>query len=214
MKHLLISLITILFLVGCTDNQPGSRDVNLKDVEGEYAIATFAGGCFWCLEPPFDQLDGVISTSSGFTGGNTFNPSYDQVKSGTTGHTECVQVLYDPKKITYEKLLKVYWMQIDPTQVDGQFVDKGPMYRTGIFFHNDEQKAAAIRSMKVHEKSGIFKGKIITEITAFNQFFRAEEYHQDFYMKSPLRYKYYRFHSGRDEYLKSIWGKDHINLPL
>ncbi|PIQ26830.1 peptide-methionine (S)-S-oxide reductase [bacterium (Candidatus Blackallbacteria) CG17_big_fil_post_rev_8_21_14_2_50_48_46] len=170
--------------------------------------ATFAGGCFWCMEPPFDHLEGVISTTSGYTGGKTKNPSYEEVSRGWTGHAEAVQVLFDPKKVSYEKLLFVFWRQIDPTAINRQFVDNGSQYRTAIFYHSEAQKKAALKSKAELEKLGKFKQPIVTEIVPAGEFYPAEDYHQNYYQKHPYKYKYYRFNSGRDQFLENIWGKD------
>jgi peptide-methionine (S)-S-oxide reductase len=172
------------------------------------AKATFAGGCFWCMEAPFDVVDGVISTTSGYIGGKTKNPSYKEVSSGATGHTEAVQVVYDPKKVTYEKLLYVFWRNIDPTTKDQQFCDVGTQYRTGIFYHDDAQKKLADESKAALAKSKPFKGDIVTEITAASEFTAAEEYHQDYYKKNALQYKFYRAGCGRDAKLKQLWGAE------
>jgi len=169
-------------------------------------VATFAGGCFWCMEQPFDKLDGVLATTSGYTGGTKTNPTYEEVSSGGTGHTEAVQVLYDPKKISYEKLLDVFWRNVDPTVKDRQFCDVGTQYRTGIFVHNDEQRRAADTSKAAIEKSKPFKDAIVTPIVAATEFWPAEEYHQDYYIKNPVRYGYYRQGCGRDARLKQLWG--------
>ena len=171
------------------------------------AVATFAGGCFWCMEPPYDKLQGVISTTSGYMGGKTRNPTYEQVTTGTTGHTEVVQVAYDPEKVSYATLLEVFWRNIDPTQRDGQFCDHGSQYRTAIFYHNEEQRKLALASKAQIEKTKPFKGDIVTEITTAPEFYRAEEYHQDFYKKNPTRYKFYRAGCGRDARLQALWGK-------
>ena len=170
------------------------------------AKATFAGGCFWCMEPPFDKLDGVTSTISGYIGGTKTNPTYEQVSAGSTGHAEAVQVTYDPKKVSYEKLLDVYWHNIDPTQKDAQFCDHGTQYRSGIFYHDADQKRLAEASKAELDKSKPFKGAIVTEITQAATFYPAEEYHQDYYLKNPVRYKYYRSGCGRDNRLKEVWG--------
>ena len=170
------------------------------------AKATFAGGCFWCMEPPYDKLDGVISTTSGYIGGSKVNPTYEQVSSGSTGHTEAVQVVYDPKKISYEKLLDVFWHNIDPTQKDAQFCDHGTQYRTGIFTHDATQKRLAEASKAALEKSKPFKGEIVTPVADATTFYPAEDYHQDYYVKNPVRYKYYRTGCGRDARLKDLWG--------
>jgi len=168
--------------------------------------ATFAGGCFWCMEAPFDSLDGVISVTSGYTGGTVQNPTYEQVSSGTTGHAEAVQVVYDPRKIRYETLLDVFWRNIDPTVKDRQFCDHGNQYRSGIFYHGEEQRRAAVRSRELLEKNKRFREAVVTEITAAGPFYRAEEYHQHYYKKNPIRYTYYRTSCGRDKRLKELWG--------
>ena len=170
------------------------------------AKATLAGGCFWCMEQPFDVLPGVISTTSGYIGGTKKNPTYQEVSSGRTGHTEAVEVIYEPKKISYEKLLAVFWLNIDPTVRDKQFCDVGSQYRSGIFYHDEAQKKAAEASKAALQKSKPFKGDIVTEITAATEFTAAEDYHQDFYVKSPTRYKFYRSGCGRDARLKELWG--------
>ena len=171
-----------------------------------HKVATFAGGCFWCMEPPFDKTDGVIATISGYTGGTKVNPTYEEVSSGTTGHAESVQVEYDPKKVSYEKLLDVFWHNVDPTQKDGQFCDHGNQYRTAIFVANDEQKKLAEASKAALMKSKPFKGDIVTEIVPATTFYPAEDYHQDYYLKNPVRYKFYRTGCGRDARLKELWG--------
>ncbi|HEX9020107.1 MAG TPA: peptide-methionine (S)-S-oxide reductase MsrA [Nitrospirota bacterium] len=170
--------------------------------------ATFAGGCFWCMVPPFEKQDGVKEVASGYTGGHAANPTYEEVSSGTTGHVESVEITYDPSKISYEKLLDVFWKQINPTDAGGQFVDRGPSYRSAIFYHNDEQKRLAELSKKKLEESGRFDKPIVTEIRPAGPFYRAEEYHQDYWKKNPLRYKFYRYNSGRDQYLAKTWGKE------
>lgn len=170
--------------------------------------ATFAGGCFWCMEHPFDELQGVVSVAPGYTGGHKKNPTYEEVSSGTTGHAESVQIAYDPAKITYTKLLDVFWHNIDPTVQNQQFCDIGTQYRTAIFFHNEEQKRLAEESKRVLEKSGRFKGPIYTEIVPASEFYPAEEYHQHYYKKNPIRYKFYRYNCGRDQRLKEVWGSD------
>jgi peptide-methionine (S)-S-oxide reductase len=171
------------------------------------AIATFAGGCFWCMEPPYDKLPGVISTLSGYMGGTVKNPTYEQVSTGRTGHTEVVQVEYDPAKVSYEKLLQVFWINIDPTVKNAQFCDHGSQYRSGIFYHDDEQRKLAEASKTALDKSKPFKQPIVTEITKAGVFYRAEDYHQDYYKTNPVRYKLYRNGCGRDARLKELWGK-------
>lgn len=180
--------------------------VTMTSAPTAHAKATFAGGCFWCMEPPYDKLPGVISTTSGYMGGNTSNPTYEQVSSGGTGYAEMVQVIYDPSLVSYDKLLDVYWHNVDPTQRDGQFCDHGSQYRTAIFFHTDEQKRAAEASKADLQKKKPFSGAIVTEITRATVFYPAEDYHQDFYRKSPIRYKFYRAGCGRDARLKELWG--------
>ena len=170
------------------------------------AVAIFAGGCFWCMEPPYDKLPGVTATISGYTGGRTVNPSYEQVSSGSTGHAEAVQVIYDPKKVTYEKLLEVFWVNIDPTVKDRQFCDSGSQYRTAIFYQNEEQRKAAEASKAALDKSKPFKQPIVTQIVMAGPFYPAEDYHQDYYLKNPVRYNFYRTGCGRDARLKELWG--------
>lgn len=159
------------------------------------------------MEPPFEKLEGVHSVTSGFTGGKNENPSYKDVTAGGTGHTEAVLIKYDPDKVSYQKLLDVFWRQIDPTDAGGQFVDRGASYRSGIFYKTDQEKQWAVQSRQHLEKSGRFKKPIVTEITKAGPFYKAEEYHQDYYKKNPIRYKYYRYQSGRDQYLKKIWSQ-------
>ena len=173
----------------------------------KYSVATVAGGCFWCMEPPFERLDGVVSVVSGYSGGTEVNPTYEQVAGGRTSHTESVEILFDPKVISYDKILEVFWMNIDPTQVDGQFADRGKQYRTAIFYHNEEQKAQAEASKKKLEESGKFDKPVVTEIKAFTAFYPAENYHQDYYLKNSMHYKMYRKGSGREGYLERTWGK-------
>ena len=173
----------------------------------QQAVATFAGGCFWCMEPPYDKLPGVISTTSGYMGGTKRNPTYEEVSSGRTGHAEVVQVVYDPAKVTYEKLLEVFWRNVDPTVKDRQFCDVGSQYRTAIFYHSAEQKRLAEASKAALEKSKPFKQPIVTPVEQAGDFWPAEDYHQDFYKKNPVRYNYYRTGCGRDARLKELWGK-------
>jgi peptide-methionine (S)-S-oxide reductase len=175
--------------------------------DARYETATFAGGCFWCMEPPFDELPGVISTTSGYTGGQKKDPTYEEVSAGITGHTESVEVVFDPAKITYARLLEVYWKNIDPTVANRQFCDSGTQYRSAIFYHGDEQKRLAEASKKALDDSGRFKKPVVTQIVAAGPFYRAEEYHQDYYKKNPLRFKYYKYGCGREQRLKELWGK-------
>lgn len=172
----------------------------------EYKSAVFAGGCFWCLEGPFDALPGVIKTESGYTGGSIKNPTYEQVSSGTSGHVEAMRVVYDPGKVTYDELLAVFWRNIDPTDDGGQFCDRGPQYRSAVFVADAQEEAAALRQKSRLEKS--MSMKIATEILPLKEFYVAEAYHQDYYQKNPLRYHYYRSACGRDRRLKQIWGAE------
>lgn len=170
------------------------------------AKATFAGGCFWCMEEAFESVAGVISVTSGYMGGKTKNPTYEQVSSGRTGHAEVVQIEYDPKRVSYEKLLHAFWRNIDPTQSDGQFCDHGSQYRSVIFYYDEEQKRLAEASRAALVKSKPFKGAIVTDITKAGEFYPAEDYHQDYYKKNPVRYKFYKTGCGRAARLKELWG--------
>jgi len=170
------------------------------------AKATFAGGCFWCMEAPFDKLDGVISTTSGYAGGQLKDPTYEQVSAGGTGHAEVVEIVYDPKQVSYEKLLEVFWKNIDPTVKNSQFCDIGSQYRSAIFYHDDGQRRLAEASKAALEKSKPFSGVIVTEIVRASAFYPAEVYHQDYYLKNPVRYSFYRNSCGRDQRLKELWG--------
>ena len=168
--------------------------------------AVFAGGCFWCMEAPFDKLPGVVSVTAGYTGGQTKNPTYKEVSAGGTGHAEAVQIVYDPSRISYPALLAVYWRNIDPTVSDRQFCDVGHQYRAAIFYRGEEQRAAALRSKAALDKNRPFREPVVTEITPAAEFYPAEEYHQHYYKKNPLRYSYYRSGCGRDRRLKELWG--------
>jgi len=170
------------------------------------ATATFAGGCFWCMQPPFEKLPGVAKTTVGYTGGTVKNPTYEQVSSGATGHAESIEVVYDPAVVTYEKLLDVFWHNVDPLTPDAQFCDHGRQYRTAIFTHDDEQKRLAEASQQVLQKR--FDRPIVTEIVPAGEFWPAEEYHQRYHEKNPIRYKYYRWNCGRDQRLEAVWGTD------
>ena len=176
--------------------------------ETKYEKATFAGGCFWCMEQPFEELEGVSEVISGYTGGRKKNPTYEEVSAGATFHYESIQITYDPSKISYSKLLDLFWRQIDPTDSDGQFVDRGLQYRTAVFYHNGEQKRLTEESKDKLNRSGRYDEEIVTEIIEATSFYEAEDYHQDYYKKSPLRYKMYRRGSGRDKFLERIWGKE------
>lgn len=170
------------------------------------AVATFAGGCFWCMEEAFDKVKGVIKTTSGYTGGHLANPTYHQVTGGGTGHTEAVQVLYDPARISYAQLVDIFWQNIDPTQTNGQFCDLGNSYRSEIFYHDDLQRKTAEASKAALMKNKPFKGNIVTAVTAAGPFYEAEGYHQDYHIRNPVRYKFYKSGCGREARLKELWG--------
>ena len=172
-----------------------------------HATATFAGGCFWCMEPPFDALDGVISTTSGYIGGHSKDPTYKAVSRGGTGHAEALQIVFDPEKIGYADLLDVFWRNIDPTDAHGQFCDKGNQYRSEIFYHDEQQKKLAESSRRALTELKPFEGDIATGISRATVFYPAEEYHQDYYRKNPVRYKFYRYGCGRDKRLEELWGR-------
>jgi len=207
MKQFFMVSITIILLAtafACSANT-SEKTGDMPETTKNTARALFAGGCFWCMEPPFDKLDGVISTTSGYCGGKEKNPTYKQVSAGETGHAEAVEILYDPSRISYAELLDVFWKHIDPTDPGGQFVDRGPQYRSAIFYHSQMQQQLAEESKKALDSSGVFDKPVITEIVPYKSFYEAEDYHQDYYKKNPIRYKFYRFNSGRDRYLKGIW---------
>ena len=206
-KCLSIILLLNLFISGNVMSQSSSDKEKLL-------IATFAGGCFWCVESDFEKLEGVHEVISGFSGGHIKNPNYKQVSSGSTGHVEAVQVYYDPLKISYNNLLVAFWQQINPTDSEGQFVDRGKHYRPVIFYHNDKQHQEADISKQALQDSGRFSDKITTEITAYQSFYPAEESHQDYYKTNPIRYKYYRYRSGRDQYLAQTWGSELHSKPV
>ncbi|MCU7810687.1 MAG: peptide-methionine (S)-S-oxide reductase MsrA [Candidatus Thiodiazotropha sp. (ex Notomyrtea botanica)] len=176
--------------------------------EDGLAIATFAGGCFWCTESDFEKLDGVAKVISGYAGGTHMNPTYQAVSSGATKHLESVEVYYDPDKISYEKLLDAFWKMVDPTDTGGQFVDRGYQYSTAIFYHNEAQRRTAEASLKKLSASGRYDQAIVTPIREAGTFYDAEDYHQDYYRRNPVRYKFYRWNSGRDQYLAKVWGKE------
>ena len=179
-----------------------SKDLN------QLAKATFAGGCFWCVEADLEKVDGVVEVISGYTGGHKDNPTYEEVSSGGTGHVEAVQVFYDPKKISYKELLNVFWRHVDPTDPKGQFVDRGQQYRTAIFYQNEEEKLLAEESKKQLGESGKFEKPVVTELIKLDKFYPAENYHQDYYKTHALKYKYYRWNSGRDQFIGKVWGDD------
>jgi peptide-methionine (S)-S-oxide reductase len=199
--------LRLLFLAGMVLLAAGaSAQATKSGPTPRIAVATFAGGCFWCMEPPFDKLDGVLETTSGYMGGKERQPTYEQVSAGATGHAEVVQVRYDPSRVTYERLLEVYWRNVDPTVKDRQFCDVGSQYRTAIFVHDDAQRSAAESSRAALEKTKPFKAPIVTPVVAAGEFWPAEDYHQDYYLKNPLRYSYYRTGCGRDRRLTELWG--------
>jgi len=204
-----VVLIASLMLAGRVGVAVAEEGVTRTGREpmAELEQATFAGGCFWCMEPPFEKLDGVVSVNAGYTGGTGGRPTYEQVSSGATGHAEAVQVTYDPSKVSYDELLEAFWRNIDPTQADGQFADKGPQYRTAIFYHTEAQHRLAEASKERLAASGKFDKPIVTEIEPAGPFYPAEDYHQDYYKKNPLRYKLYHTGSGRKGYLRKTWGE-------
>ena len=195
-------LVFALIWVG----EPEAEKAGAPAVDG--AVATFAGGCFWCMEGPFDELDGVLVTTSGYTGGRVKDPTYEQVSSGSTGHTEAVQVIYDPDRVSYQELLDVFWRNVDPTDAGGQFCDRGSQYRSGIYWIDAEQRRLAGDSRDVLAAAGRLGGPIATEIEKAGAFYPAEGYHQDYYRKHPLRYRSYRQGCGRDRRLTEVWGED------
>jgi peptide methionine sulfoxide reductase msrA/msrB len=216
---ILFSAITLILIAALTGVNAASKKMNIgqamsEKMDAKTELATFAGGCFWCMEPPFEKLAGVHKVTSGFTGGHKKNPTYKQVVYGGTGHIEAIQIEYDPQKISYGDLLEVLWRNIDPTDDGGQFVDRGHSYITGIFVHSDEQRKVAEESKKKLAASKRFKKKIVTMISQADEFYPAEDYHQDFYKKSPVRYKLYRNGSGRDEYIDRVWGQERNYKPM
>lgn len=201
MRFILSALLSFMFLSNAA--YAGEAAANNEKLEK----ATFAGGCFWCMQPFFDRTKGVKETSVGYTGGQTPNPTYEQVSSGRTGHAEAIEIIYDPSQVSYQQLLNIYWRNIDPTAKNQQFVDHGTQYRTAIFYHSDEQKRIAQESKDQLAASGKFKKPIETEIVAASEFYPAEEYHQKYYQKSSAGYKRYHDNSGRDRFFEKFWGK-------
>jgi peptide methionine sulfoxide reductase msrA/msrB len=218
MKTLLYIGMSLVFTAGAalffmTGNQRSEAvqkggKIDTEKEEMNLRKATFAGGCFWCTESDFEKLPGVVKVISGYTGGNKENPTYGEVSSGKSGHVEAVQVYYDPSKITYEELLDYFWKHVDPTDAGGQFVDRGAQYRSVIFYHDEDQKRLAEKSKEALSKSGKFNKPIVTEILRFTRFYEAEDYHQDYYKAHSLKYKFYRYGSGRDQFLEKVWGKE------
>jgi peptide-methionine (S)-S-oxide reductase len=205
MKPRIIPALAAAALVLAAGAAVAQQDTATMPEDG-HAVATFAGGCFWCMEPPFDELDGVLSTISGYTGGSTVDPTYQEVSAGGTGHAEVVQVTYDPAKVTYEQLLDVFWRNVDPLDAGGQFCDRGDSYRTGIFVHGAEQRRLAEASKQALADSKRLAQPIVTEIVDAGPFYPAEDYHQDYYQTNPVRYKFYRWNCGRDQRLTELWG--------
>lgn len=213
MKYIILFLI--ILAIGAVsfgfqetmNKKPGmeGKEMTVDNDKNGLLTATFAGGCFWCTESDFEKVDGVVEVVSGYTGGHKENPTYREVSAGTTGHIESVQVLYDPNTVSYEELLDVFWRHVDPTDPGGQFVDRGSQYVSAIFYHDEMQKNFAEASKTALEKSGRFDKPIVTKIIPLTRFYRAEDYHQDYYKTHPIRYKYYRFNSGRDQFLKMAW---------
>ena len=191
--------------------QKGEEGSMGKDLS-QLAKATFAGGCFWCVEADFEKVDGVVEVISGYTGGHKDNPSYEEVSSGGTGHLEAVQVFYDPKKVSYQELLNVFWRHVDPTDGKGQFVDRGQQYQTAIFYQNEEEKRLAEESKKELDASGKFEKPVVTAIVKLEKFYPAEDYHQGYYKTHALRYKYYRWNSGRDQFISKVWGDNKMQM--
>ncbi len=196
---------TIIILLFLAASVVSAGDKPMSATGGKTETATFAGGCFWCMEPPYDKLPGVLKTTVGYTGGHKTNPTYEEVSAGGTGHAESIEIVFDPSKVTYGNLLEIFWRNIDPLVKDRQFCDVGSQYRTAIFFHDEAQRMAADASKAAIEKT---KGwKVATQIVAATPFYPAEEYHQDYHDKNPVRYKFYRFNCGRDQRLDELWGK-------
>ena len=202
--------LTIAFSVWAenTKNMSSATSSSAEQKSEANKKAYFAGGCFWCVESNYEKVDGIIEVISGYSAGKIKNPSYRQVSSGSTEHVEAVEVIYDPDKISYNELLVELWHLIDPTDATGSFVDRGQHYRSVIFYTSDEEKSLAQQSINELAQSGRYEKPIATEVTKFNAFYKAEDYHQDYYKKNPIRYKYYRFRSGRDQYLEELWGDD------
>jgi len=206
MRKLSVILVSLL-LLGLGGILRADENAGKAQPQGaNFETATFAGGCFWCMQPPFDKLNGVVRTTVGFTGGTEKDPTYKQVSYGRTGHAESIEIVYDPGKVTYEELLDVYWMNIDPTDSGGQFVDRGKQYRPAIFYRSEAQKKAAEASKERLDKSGRFDKPIVVQIVEATEFYPAEDYHQKFYLKDPVTYKTYRAGSGRDQFIKEYWG--------
>ena len=219
MNKILLSIISIIILsvsylnLQADDETKSLANSTVMTNTNNVALATFAGGCFWCMEPPFEKLNGVISAVSGYAGGSAANAEYRKVAAGQTNHLEVVQIKYNPELVSYETLLETFWRQIDPTDDGGSFVDRGKQYKSAIFYHNEKQKSIAVASKEALGKSGIFDDTIVTALYPLKEFFTAEGYHQDYYLENPVRYKLYRNGSGRDQFIKKNW-KQHADLDL
>ena len=205
LKTMILS-IGLALALGMTIARPGGATHQAEVPAPELAVATFAGGCFWCMEPPFDKTEGVVSTTSGYTGGQKAGATYEEVSAGGTGHKEAVRVVYDPQKVSYAKLLDVFWRNVDPVDARGQFCDKGDQYKAAIFVADDEQRRLAEESKAALERSGRFRQPITVTIQPTGPFWAAEDYHQDYYLKNPAKYKFYRWNCGRDARLEAVWG--------
>ncbi len=205
--YLIFALIPLVAAVSWTMAEDKMQQ---KSAAEGLEVATFAGGCFWCTESDFEKVNGVKEVISGYSGGHVDNPTYKQVSNGGTGHIESVQFYYDPKVVTYEQLLDYFWRHVNPTDSGGQFVDRGDSYVSAIFYHNEQQRIAAEKSKAALEKSGHFDKPIVTPIRKFTKFWKAEDYHQDYYKKNPIRYNYYRYRSGRDQFLEKAWPEDEM----
>lgn len=202
---ILLSLITLTqAYIVYADNESKGSNIDNKKIEK----AVFAGGCFWCMQHPYDELNGVETTAVGYTGGHVENPTYEEVCAGNTGHAEAIEVLYDPTQINYSELLNVFWRNIDPTTLNKQFADVGTQYRTAIFYNSNEQRQSAESSKEELVQSGVYDDPIVTEITPASTFYRADDYHQKYYEKCPLKYKMYKSGSGREQYLENKWGTE------
>ncbi|MDT8403463.1 peptide-methionine (S)-S-oxide reductase MsrA [Sulfuriflexus sp.] len=200
---LVLMVGALLPVTGIAQQNPG----NEAKAVANHETAIFAGGCFWCVEADFDKVPGVVNTVSGYIGGEKKNPTYEEVSGGSTGHAEAVQITYDETRVSYEKLLDVFWHSVDPTTPERQFCDKGDQYRTAIFYTNEEQRKLAGVSKEALQRSRPFAEPVVTEITRAGEFYPAEQYHQDYYKKNPIRYKFYRYTCGRDQRLEELWGK-------
>lgn len=209
-KRIFFLLIMVLFLISriSSEGLNESKDETVKKIGDNVELATLGGGCFWCMEHPFEILNGVVEVVSGYSGGDTIDPTYKEVSTGTTGHIETVQIIYNPEKISYNDLLDVFWRQIDPTDGGGSFGDRGSQYLNAIFYHNEDQKKTAEASIRNLEASGRYDRPIVTKLIEFTEFYKAEDYHQDYYIKSADQYKLYRMYSGRDQYREKTWGED------